>query len=123
MYLSNTFKNFLNCKCLRHKKSILKRNPFIFYNIHINNIFQVIYGDTDSKSTLKRNPSIYYYVYTNNIFQVIYGDTDSVMVRFGTDTVAESMVLGKEAAQYVSTQFPPPIKLEFEKVCICFCSN
>ena len=95
MYLSNTFKTFLiACKSLRHKKSILKRNPFISYNVHI-----------------------------NNIFQVIYGDTDSVMVRFGTDTVAESMVLGKEAAQYVSTQFPPPIKLEFEKVCICFCSN
>lgn len=48
--------------------------------------------------------------------KVIYGDTDSVMVRFGVDTVEQSMDLGKEAASYVSTHFPPPIKLEFEKV-------
>jgi DNA polymerase delta subunit 1 len=47
---------------------------------------------------------------------VVYGDTDSVMVRFGIETVAEAMVLGKEAADYVSTFFLPPIKLEFEKV-------
>ncbi len=47
---------------------------------------------------------------------MIYGDTDSVMVRFGPTTVAESMELGKEAAEWISTQFPPPIKLEFEKV-------
>jgi DNA polymerase delta subunit 1 len=48
--------------------------------------------------------------------QVIYGDTDSVMVRFGVETVAESMELGNEAAQYVSGYFVAPIKLEFEKV-------
>ena len=30
--------------------------------------------------------------------QVIYGDTDSVMVKFGTDNIAEAMRLGKEAA-------------------------
>ena len=48
--------------------------------------------------------------------QVIYGDTDSVMVRFGVATVAESMSLGKGAAEYVSSQFVSPIKLEFEKV-------
>lgn len=48
--------------------------------------------------------------------KVIYGDTDSVMVRFGTLTVAESMELGKEAAEHISSQFPHPIKLEFEKV-------
>jgi len=48
--------------------------------------------------------------------QVIYGDTDSVMVRFGVDTVGESMELGKEAAEYISTTFLKPIKLEFEKV-------
>ena len=47
---------------------------------------------------------------------MIYGDTDSVMVRFGVDTVAESMELGKKAADYVSSHFPKPIKLEFEKV-------
>eukprot|EP00761_Pharyngomonas_kirbyi_P003062 gb/GECH01003066.1/.p1 GENE.gb/GECH01003066.1/~~gb/GECH01003066.1/.p1 ORF type:complete len:1039 (+),score=172.93 gb/GECH01003066.1/:1-3117(+) len=48
--------------------------------------------------------------------QVIYGDTDSVMVRFGTDSIEESMRLGKEAARHVSAQFVDPIKLEFEKV-------
>ncbi|EDV29384.1 uncharacterized protein TRIADDRAFT_18979 [Trichoplax adhaerens] len=48
--------------------------------------------------------------------QVIYGDTDSVMVKFGLDTVEESMELGKEAANYISSHFPSPIKLEFEKV-------
>lgn len=49
-------------------------------------------------------------------FQVIYGDTDSVMVKFGVDSVAESMELGKEAASHVSGHFVKPIKLEFEKV-------
>ncbi|EDO49294.1 predicted protein [Nematostella vectensis] len=48
--------------------------------------------------------------------KVIYGDTDSVMVRFGVETVAESMELGNEAAEYVSEHFVKPIKLEFEKV-------
>jgi DNA polymerase delta subunit 1 len=33
---------------------------------------------------------------------VIYGDTDSVMVKFGTNDIAKSMELGKEAAAYVS---------------------
>jgi DNA polymerase delta subunit 1 len=48
--------------------------------------------------------------------QVIYGDTDSVMVKFGTKDLAEAMKLGEEAAQYVSSKFIKPIKLEFEKV-------
>ncbi|XP_065070198.1 DNA polymerase delta catalytic subunit-like [Rhopilema esculentum] len=48
--------------------------------------------------------------------KVIYGDTDSVMVRFGLDTVAESMEIGREAAEYISGHFVQPIKLEFEKV-------
>lgn len=48
--------------------------------------------------------------------QVIYGDTDSVMVKFGTNDIEQSMELGKEAAAYVSTHFIKPIKLEFEKV-------
>ncbi|KAJ3358094.1 DNA-directed DNA polymerase delta, partial [Kappamyces sp. JEL0680] len=48
--------------------------------------------------------------------QVIYGDTDSVMVKFGVSTVAEAMELGKEAAQYVTTDFKKPINLDFEKV-------
>jgi DNA polymerase delta subunit 1 len=48
--------------------------------------------------------------------QVIYGDTDSVMVKFGVTDLAESMRLGEEAAQFVSSKFIKPIKLEFEKV-------
>jgi DNA polymerase delta subunit 1 len=48
--------------------------------------------------------------------QVIYGDTDSVMVKFGPKDVAETMKLGEEAAEYVSSKFVKPIKLEFEKV-------
>lgn len=47
---------------------------------------------------------------------VIYGDTDSVMVKFGVKTLEESMELGKEAADFVSSKFVKPIKLEFEKV-------
>lgn len=48
--------------------------------------------------------------------KVIYGDTDSVMVDFHVKTLEESMQLGKEAAEYISTKFVKPIKLEFEKV-------
>ncbi|KAF2758969.1 DNA polymerase delta catalytic subunit [Pseudovirgaria hyperparasitica] len=48
--------------------------------------------------------------------QVIYGDTDSVMVKFGTKDLAKAMELGQEAAEYVSSKFVKPIKLEFEKV-------
>lgn len=48
--------------------------------------------------------------------KVIYGDTDSVMVKFGVQDLAESMKLGQEAADFVSSKFVKPIKLEFEKV-------
>ncbi|RLV89888.1 DNA polymerase delta catalytic subunit [Spathaspora sp. JA1] len=48
--------------------------------------------------------------------QVIYGDTDSVMVKFGYQDLETCMKLGEEAANYVSTKFKKPIKLEFEKV-------
>ena len=48
--------------------------------------------------------------------QVIYGDTDSVMVKFGVEDLATAMKLGEEAAQFVSSKFIKPIKLEFEKV-------
>lgn len=47
--------------------------------------------------------------------KVIYGDTDSVMVKFGVTNLEDAMKLGKEAADYVSTTFVKPIKLEFEK--------
>ncbi|XP_028669368.1 DNA polymerase delta catalytic subunit [Erpetoichthys calabaricus] len=48
--------------------------------------------------------------------KVIYGDTDSVMCNLGVETVQEAMKLGREAAEWVSGHFVPPIKLEFEKV-------
>lgn len=48
--------------------------------------------------------------------QVIYGDTDSVMVKFGTATVADTFPLAEEAANKCSEIFPRPIQLEFEKV-------
>ncbi|GAB4835573.1 DNA polymerase delta catalytic subunit [Ancistrocladus abbreviatus] len=48
--------------------------------------------------------------------EVIYGDTDSVMVQFGVSSVEETMNLGREAAEYISSTFIKPIKLEFEKV-------
>lgn len=46
---------------------------------------------------------------------VIYGDTDSVMVNFGNISLEEAIKLGKEAANYVSEHFPPPIHIDFEK--------
>ena len=48
--------------------------------------------------------------------EVVYGDTDSVMVKFGTKTVAETFPLALEAADKCSEIFPNPIQLEFEKV-------
>ncbi|KAI0741539.1 DNA polymerase family B-domain-containing protein [Daedaleopsis nitida] len=47
---------------------------------------------------------------------VIYGDTDSVMVRFGPTDLATVMQMGREAADFVTSKFIKPIKLEFEKV-------
>ncbi|AGO14239.1 AaceriAFL189Wp [[Ashbya] aceris (nom. inval.)] len=47
---------------------------------------------------------------------VVYGDTDSVMIKFGTNELKETMELGAEAAAYVSSLFKHPINLEFEKV-------
>lgn len=67
--------------------------------------------------------------------QVIYGDTDSVMVRFGPTDLETVMALGSflftcpfmpqtltfvlvgsQAAEFVTAKFVKPIKLEFEKV-------
>lgn len=48
--------------------------------------------------------------------KVIYGDTDSVMVKFGTQDVAEAMKYGREAAEFITQTFVKPINLEFEKV-------
>lgn len=43
-------------------------------------------------------------------------NTDSVMIKFGVETVEESIRLGEEAAQLVTNTFHRPIDLEFEKV-------
>jgi DNA polymerase delta subunit 1 len=48
--------------------------------------------------------------------EVVYGDTDSVMVNFKVPDVAQAMALGQEAAELISARFPPPVRLEFEKV-------
>lgn len=48
--------------------------------------------------------------------EVVYGDTDSVFVKFGCESVEESMKLGLEASAMISKTFLRPIKLEFEKV-------
>lgn len=38
------------------------------------------------------------------------------MVKLGVSTVKEAMSIGREAAEWVSSHFISPIKLEFEKV-------
>jgi DNA polymerase delta subunit 1 len=38
------------------------------------------------------------------------------MIKFGPKELVKSMKLGREAADYVSSKFIKPIKLEFEKV-------
>jgi DNA polymerase delta subunit 1 len=48
--------------------------------------------------------------------EVIYGDTDSVMIKFGVTTLPEAMELGKDAAEFVSSNYKKPIKIEFEKI-------
>lgn len=75
------------------------------------------YGRTMIEDT-KREVETHYTIangYENDAV-VIYGDTDSVMIKFGVKTLEQSMELGREAAEYVSSKFVKPIKLEFEKV-------
>jgi len=50
--------------------------------------------------------------------EVIYGDTDSVMVKFGPDDLSleDATKLSAEASEVCSAVFPPPVRLEFEKV-------
>lgn len=40
------------------------------------------------------------------------------MVKLGVATVNEAMSIGREAAEWVSSHFISPIKLEFEKVLV-----
>jgi len=48
--------------------------------------------------------------------QVIYAQTDSVFVHFPSASPAEAVLLGQQAAQLVSAQFPDPIELKYERV-------
>ena len=51
-----------------------------------------------------------------NDAEVVYGDTDSVMVNFGFGDVAATLPKAEVVAAEVTKIFPPPVKLEFEKV-------
>lgn len=48
--------------------------------------------------------------------KVIYGDTDSVFVNLKGRTVEEAIQIGKEMEKEISSCFPYPIKLQYEKV-------
>ncbi|XP_065303581.2 uncharacterized protein [Dermacentor albipictus] len=61
--------------------------------------------------------TVYYVEKKYTQHEVIYGDTDSVMIICRGKTVAEAMEMGKELAEKISSHFPRPIQLEFEKVC------
>ena len=75
------------------------------------------YGRTMIERT-KKEVEAYYTIENGQKYnaEVIYGDTDSVMVKFGPTDLKTVMELGSEAADFVSTKFERPIKLEFEKV-------
>ena len=47
---------------------------------------------------------------------VIYGDTDSIMVNCGDIDMKESIDFGIEAAKYITSYFPEPVMIKFEKV-------
>jgi DNA polymerase delta subunit 1 len=48
--------------------------------------------------------------------KLIYGDTDSCFHDFGTRSASECFEIGHKISAEVSALFPPPVKLEFEKV-------
>lgn len=52
--------------------------------------------------------------YTNSL--IVYGDTDSVMIDFNLTNMQDALKIGAEVASQISTIFPSPIHLEFEKV-------
>uniref|UniRef100_G3PHJ9 DNA polymerase delta catalytic subunit n=1 Tax=Gasterosteus aculeatus aculeatus TaxID=481459 RepID=G3PHJ9_GASAC len=56
------------------------------------------------------------YTISNGYQAFFYIRKYSVMVKLGVATVREAMDVGKEAAEWISSHFTPPIKLEFEKV-------
>lgn len=48
--------------------------------------------------------------------EVIYGDTDSLFILFRGKTKDEAFKIGRDIAKKVSSVFPDPMKLKFEKV-------
>ena len=48
--------------------------------------------------------------------KVVYGDTDSLFIYFPGKSRSEAFSIGRHIAQYITDQFPDPIKLKFEKV-------
>ncbi|XP_075525207.1 DNA polymerase delta catalytic subunit-like [Dermacentor variabilis] len=60
--------------------------------------------------------TVYYVEKEYTKHEVIYGDTDSVMIIYRHKTVAKAMEMGKKLAKKISSHFPRPIELEFEKV-------
>ncbi|KAI6181907.1 DNA polymerase [Aphelenchoides besseyi] len=54
--------------------------------------------------------------YSRRNFCVLYGDTDSVMVDFDVTDVGTAIEVGKEIAQFISSNCKRPIELKFEKV-------
>jgi DNA polymerase delta subunit 1 len=52
--------------------------------------------------------------------EVIYGDTDSIFIKFPTKDLAESIELGKRAAQSITSQCRAAHKIEYEKTLFPF---
>jgi len=52
--------------------------------------------------------------------EVIYGDTDSIFIKFPTKDLAESIELGKKAAQSITSQCRAAHKIEYEKTLFPF---
>jgi len=48
--------------------------------------------------------------------EVVYGDTDSVFVKANTDDMDEIEKIGTEISEYVTSQLPGVMELEFEKI-------
>eukprot|EP00924_Labyrinthula_sp_SR-Ha-C_P001122 augustus_masked-scaffold_7-processed-gene-14.47-mRNA-1 protein AED:0.32 eAED:0.33 QI:0/-1/0/1/-1/1/1/0/1152 len=49
-------------------------------------------------------------------FEVVYGDTDSLFVLMKYKTMSEAFLFSEDIAETLSVFFPPPMKLQFEKV-------
>ena len=49
--------------------------------------------------------------------RVVYGDTDSLFIHLPGRSRQEAFTLGQEIAGTITSMFPEPMKLKFEKVC------